>query len=154
MTPENDLLAATIAFAAEAHAGQEYGGSSYIRHPLRVMERLGPGAHYFRVVAVLHDVLEDTDRILPRWVPIFVRQAVELLTREEDESYERYIQCIVEAPGWQGEAARAVKTADLLENLSCDPTERQKVKYHAALVALRYDAQHEETQVAQMEGME
>ncbi len=51
-------LERAIALAAQAHAGQvDKGGAPYILHPLRVMLRLThPEA---RIVAVLHDVLED-----------------------------------------------------------------------------------------------
>jgi (p)ppGpp synthase/HD superfamily hydrolase len=48
-----------IALAAQAHAGQlDKGGHPYILHPLRVMLRLT--REIDRIVAVLHDVVEDT----------------------------------------------------------------------------------------------
>jgi (p)ppGpp synthase/HD superfamily hydrolase len=52
-------LERAIALAAAAHAGQrDKGGEPYILHPLRVMLRLRDDDA--RIVAVLHDVLEDT----------------------------------------------------------------------------------------------
>jgi hypothetical protein len=54
-----------IALAACAHAGQvDKAGQPYILHPLRVMLRLS-GADE-RIVAVLHDVVEDTPRTIER----------------------------------------------------------------------------------------
>jgi len=48
-----------IALAAQAHGGQlDKGGHPYILHPLRVMLRLTDEID--RIVAVLHDVVEDT----------------------------------------------------------------------------------------------
>ncbi len=48
-----------IALAVEAHRGQkDKNGTPYILHPLRVMFRVETEIE--RVVAVLHDVVEDT----------------------------------------------------------------------------------------------
>jgi (p)ppGpp synthase/HD superfamily hydrolase len=48
-----------IALARQAHEGQvDKSGAPYIGHPLRVMARVS-GDHQ-RMVAVLHDVVEDT----------------------------------------------------------------------------------------------
>ena len=53
-------LETTIAFAANAHAGQpDKGGQPYILHPLRVM--LHVSESHERMTAALHDVVEDTD---------------------------------------------------------------------------------------------
>jgi (p)ppGpp synthase/HD superfamily hydrolase len=52
-------LERAIALAAKAHEGQyDKGGAAYILHPLRVMARVTTPEQ--RIVAVLHDVLEDT----------------------------------------------------------------------------------------------
>lgn len=52
-------LEKAIEIAARAHAGQsDKGGAPYILHPLRVMQSLTDPTD--RIVAVLHDVLEDT----------------------------------------------------------------------------------------------
>ena len=49
-----------IEIAARTHAGQlDKGGAPYILHPLRVMLRVAPGAQ--QIVAVLHDVVEDSE---------------------------------------------------------------------------------------------
>jgi GTP diphosphokinase / guanosine-3',5'-bis(diphosphate) 3'-diphosphatase len=52
-------LERAIAIAAEAHAGQtDKAGEHYILHPLRVM--LSMDTDVERIVAVLHDVVEDS----------------------------------------------------------------------------------------------
>jgi hypothetical protein len=52
------LLDAAIAYATRAHAGQVDGaGEPYILHPLRVMGAVDTIED--KVVAVLHDVIED-----------------------------------------------------------------------------------------------
>ena len=53
-------LERAIEIAAATHAGQtDKGGAPYILHPLRVMLRVARGAQ--QIVAVLHDVVEDSD---------------------------------------------------------------------------------------------
>ena len=53
-------LERAIAIAADAHAGQtDKAGEQYILHPLRVM--LAMENDLERIVAVLHDVVEDSD---------------------------------------------------------------------------------------------
>jgi guanosine-3',5'-bis(diphosphate) 3'-pyrophosphohydrolase len=52
-------LERAICIAASAHAGQvDKAGAPYILHVLRVM--LAMSSEEERIVAVLHDVLEDT----------------------------------------------------------------------------------------------
>ena len=52
-------LERAIQIAAEAHSGQfDKGGEPYILHPLRVMLRMQSNEE--RIVAVLHDVVEDS----------------------------------------------------------------------------------------------
>ncbi len=66
-----------IKIAVDAHSGQkDKAGQPYILHPLRVMLSIKGALAEFvtdcRVVAVLHDVIEDTDiwstRIYNSWV--------------------------------------------------------------------------------------
>jgi len=53
-------LEQAISIASLAHEGQvDKGGESYILHPIRVMMKLKDEKQ--RIVAVLHDVIEDTD---------------------------------------------------------------------------------------------
>ena len=53
-------LERAIQIAVQAHAGvKDRGGKAYILHPLSVMMRVESDAE--KIVAVLHDVIEDTD---------------------------------------------------------------------------------------------
>lgn len=60
METTEQLLARAISIAHQAHAGQnDRYGAPYILHPLRVMARVQSTSE--KIVAVLHDVVEDTD---------------------------------------------------------------------------------------------
>ncbi len=106
-----------IALALRVHRGAvDKGGAPYILHPLRLMVRMGdPDA---RVVAVLHDVVEDGDVTLDdlraQGYSARVVAALDRLTRRRDppESYEAFIERVADDP-----LARAVKRADLEDNL-------------------------------------
>lgn len=53
-------LEIAIAFAAKQHAGQvDKANVPYILHPLRVMLNVPTIDH--KIIAVLHDILEDTE---------------------------------------------------------------------------------------------
>ena len=116
-----------IQLATRVHAGQvDKAGMPYILHPLRVM--LDMDTPDERVVAVLHDVLEDakagtvTAEILAaNGFPAEVVQAVVTLTRVPGETYADYIHRV----GQSGPLARKVKMADLLDNL--DPERDSRV---------------------------
>jgi len=110
------MLEDAIAHAATAHREQwDLGGLPYILHPLRVMMKVETNEE--RMAAVLHDVLEDTGTIaedlLRLGCPIEVVEAVDVLTRRPDESYEAFIERVA-----QNAIARRVKLADLEDNLN------------------------------------
>ncbi len=107
-----------IDIAIRAHAGQvDKAGKPYILHPLAVMTAVrddGYGEDY-QIVAVLHDVVEDSSVTLEEIGRLFgetVRDAVDLLTRRKDESYVEYIRRLRYSP-----IAKIVKLADLQDNL-------------------------------------
>jgi hypothetical protein len=107
-------LEKAIALAAQAHAGQrDKQGLPYILHPLRVMMRVeGDTA---RIVAVLHDTIEDTDLteadLRREGFSDEVITAVGLVTHDKQEPYADYVVRCAGHP-----AARAVKLADLEDN--------------------------------------
>ena len=108
-------LERAIALAAEAHAGQvDKAGAPYILHPLRLL--LAVDAPTERIVAVLHDVVEDTlwtlEALRAEGFTREVLDAVEALTRRAGESYEAFIERVAANP-----LARRVKRADLADNL-------------------------------------
>lgn len=108
-------LTKAISIATSAHKNQlDKGGKPYIDHPLRVMKPMTTDAA--RIVAVLHDVIEDSDYILDDLVAVGfseeIVQAVEALTRQKGEPYKNYLRRIKTNP-----IAIAVKLADLQDNM-------------------------------------
>jgi (p)ppGpp synthase/HD superfamily hydrolase len=113
-----DQLTDAIILAAKAHADQvDLLRSPYIIHPLAVMQLVAPDLPAM-VVAVLHDVIEDTTvelSDLASFSPEIVN-AVSMLTREPKgvanrSTYMEYIQRL--APN---ALARKVKLRDLEHN--------------------------------------
>lgn len=104
-----------LEIALAAHAGQtDKGGAPYILHPIRVM--LACQTEDERVVALLHDVVEDSEYSLGDIVAIFgaeTADAVDCLTKRRGEEYDDYLGRVQE----NATAAR-VKIADLEDN--CD----------------------------------
>ncbi len=83
-----------LQIAAQAHEGQkDKDGQPYILHPLRVMNAVeGESA---KVVAVLHDVIEDTsvtaEELRREGFDEAVLAAVECLTHRKGEPYADYV---------------------------------------------------------------
>lgn len=130
------FLRIAIFFAIDAHQDQTYdaptGPEPYYLHALRVMLAVRPED---RIVAVLHDVLEDAGT-LPTWLSPQEEETLRLLTRETHESYADYIKRIARATGPAGEMARRVKLADLEDNLANNPEPRLAQRYRAAKIIL------------------
>ncbi len=130
-------LNTAIELALAAHRQQvDKAGAPYILHPLRLMLRMQTLEEM--IVAVLHDVLEDSDTTradlerLGFAAPIL--EALEALTHRDEQSYEEYIAAIKQVP-----LARRVKLADLEDNANIlrlkeiTPSSLEKLqKYHAA----------------------
>ncbi|MBT9268279.1 HD domain-containing protein [Pseudomonas sp. MG-9] len=107
-------LERAIALAATAHAGQvDKGGAPYILHPLKVMLRMSTLQE--RIVAVLHDVVEDCgislDDLRKEGFSEEVLTALESVTKVPGESYEDFVERAAQNP-----IGRVVKLADLEEN--------------------------------------
>jgi (p)ppGpp synthase/HD superfamily hydrolase len=126
-----------IALAVRAHRGQRDKRSEpYLLHVFRVM--LSQTGEAARIVAVLHDSLEDTPVVLAdlraAGYSDEICEAVDCLTRRPGEPYEETINRIAGNP-----LARRVKLADLEDNMdpnrvvSGDPGNRERAeKYRAA----------------------
>ena len=125
--------------ATEKHRGQfrRDGKTPYVSHPAAVAERLGNEAAEVVMAAWLHDVLEDTDttveELRDRGIPGVVLDAVVTLTKDESD-YESYLRRVR-----RNEIACKVKVADMLHNLSDNPTKKQILKYSHGLIALLCD---------------
>ncbi|HYH54005.1 MAG TPA: hypothetical protein VD761_07725 [Solirubrobacterales bacterium] len=124
--------------AVRAHAGAvDKCGRPYILHPIAVAEAVDGESAYLSyssgsvpredavVVALLHDVWEDTDYKLPP-LPGRLAEPLSSLTRYSDETYANYIERLADEP-----LACLVKLADLWHNLSperqaCLPEQERK----------------------------
>ncbi|MBN2222717.1 MAG: GTP pyrophosphokinase [Vallitaleaceae bacterium] len=104
-----------ILIAAQAHAGQkDRSGKPYILHPIRLMMNVDSDEE--KVVAILHDVVEDSD-----WTLDGLREegfsdeiitAVDCITKRDNEPYMNYIERLI-----SNNIARRVKLADLEDNM-------------------------------------
>jgi (p)ppGpp synthase/HD superfamily hydrolase len=118
----------TIAFIKSAHAGQvDKGGVEYWMHPVSVMHRLGPDASdECRLVALLHDVIEDTrytaEDLRTMGYPEGVIASVQRLTKPKGTPY---LDCIRAIAASGDRMAMAVKRADNQDNL--DPERLSKL---------------------------
>lgn len=136
LKPRLSAYARAKAVARIAHFGQkDKAGEDYILHPLRVSCSLS-GAE--AVVAVLHDVVEDTpvtlDDLAQEGFTQDVVRSVNALTRKAGETYEDFI-----GRAGNNKMARAVKMADLRDNLNLlrlpeltDEDLQRVRKYHKA----------------------
>lgn len=98
----------------EAHKNQtDKSGLSYVFHPFHLAEQMSDETS--TVVALLHDVVEDTDYepadLRAMGFPADVLEALALLTHDKETPYLDYVARIRSNP-----TARAVKLADLRHN--------------------------------------
>lgn len=116
-----------LTHAVKAHAGQvDKCGKPYILHPIAVAEAVERGAYVWGnvpaetdCVALLHDVQEDTDYLLPLdGLSYRAWMALNLVTKDEDETYAEYIDAICNERYVDVQTmASVVKLADLWHNL-------------------------------------
>jgi (p)ppGpp synthase/HD superfamily hydrolase len=90
-------LTRAIIIATQAHEGQlDKGGNPYILHPLRLLTKAPDDES--RIVAVLHDVVEDTDvslqNLFEEGFSWDIVDAIDCLTHRKRDSYDDYIQRI------------------------------------------------------------
>ena len=109
-------LERAIEIAVQAHKGTiDKGGSPYILHPLTVMHSLDTDDE--KIVAVLHDVVEDTEwtfeKLLGEGFSVTVVDALRSVTKQEaGEDYFDFIQRAKKNP-----LGRSVKIADIRHNM-------------------------------------
>ena len=123
-----------------AHRGAvDKAGAPYIRHPERVASRMETDEE--KVVAWLHDVVEDTDITLETIRSLFGNEtadAVDAITHRKGEMWSDYLIRVKGNP-----ISKTVKISDLIDNsnLSRLPNVTAKdikrvAKYHRALMFL------------------
>ena len=113
---KGELLGKVLVLATNAHAGQfDRGGKPYILHPLKVMHYLKTDDEELQCIALLHDVVEDTDT---SWKDLEavgcterVLNAVRALTKLPGQTYDEYKQAV-----FANEDAMRVKLCDLRHN--------------------------------------
>lgn len=115
-----DITKATE-IARTAHEGQvDKAGVDYILHPLSVMEMVE--GEETKMVAVLHDVVEDSDMTLERLIqmgcPVHIANSVGLVTHspDYDDTHEGYFRDIRKIASSGDQNAIDVKYADLTHN--------------------------------------
>jgi len=137
-------LEKAIDIATRAHAGTtDRQGQPYILHPLRVM--LGVEGDDAKIVAALHDVVEDTeitlDDLRQEGFGLPVIDALERVTHDEDrQSYADYV------IGCKGnDLATQVKLSDLADNASLqrvllrpDSFKKDSKRLHRYVLSYRY----------------
>lgn len=104
-----------IETALKAHENKvDRYGKPYILHPIRVMIKMEDDAE--KIVGVLHDVIEDSeitfDDLRKEGFSDEIINAVDCLTKREEEEYFDYIHRVIQNP-----IAKRVKLADLEDNM-------------------------------------
>ena len=110
-----NLIEKSLSIALQAHSGQlDKAGQSYILHPLGIMAKMDTEVEM--VVALLHDVLEDSDytaeSLLQAGIPSNIVDAVQCLTKIDGEDYQQFIERVQ-----INSMATKVKKADIEDNL-------------------------------------
>ena len=136
-------LQRALEIAIEAHKGsKDKGGNDYILHPLRVM--LSMNTNDEMIVAILHDVVEDTkwsfEDLEKEGFSKKIMLGLRSVTKKSDEEkYEDFIQ-----RAKKNDLGRKVKISDIKDNLDVSRlkliTEKDKTrlkKYENALKILK-----------------
>ena len=130
-------LQRALEITVEAHKNQtQKDGTPYALHPIRLS--LSLESEEQKIVALLHDVVEDTDwkfeDLEREGFSGIIVEALRLVTHTDGSPYEEYIERLASNP-----LAKAVKKADLTDNMDFkripEPTEKDFArlqKYHRA----------------------
>lgn len=111
-----EMLDKALSIATNAHHGQfDKGGNPYILHPLKVMHYLKTSDEELMCMALLHDVIEDTDvtykDLRDQDISERVIKGLQCLTKQRGQTYEEYKGAVV-----SNYDAMRVKMADLRHN--------------------------------------
>jgi len=92
---KGEMLGAMIHLAVDRHKGQyDRSGRPYILHPLKVMELLESDEEELQVIAVGHDIVEDTPTTYQELRELGfserVVEAIRALTKIPGQTYEEY----------------------------------------------------------------
>lgn len=111
------MLSKMIVLMCEAHKGQyDKAGKPYYYHPLTVMQSLKTDDEELMMIALGHDLLEDTtitvDDLIIAGFSARVISGIIALTKQKGQSYDEY-----KAKVFSSEDAMRVKLADLEHNM-------------------------------------
>lgn len=136
----NQLLELAIQVATEAHKGQtDKGGNPYILHPQAVAASLDSTEN--KIVAYLHDVIEDTDITLDdlerMGFTYRIVNSIRILTKSKDISYDDYLKSVKkDSNAWH------VKMADIKHNMDIsripEPTAKDYSRLEKYKKALKF----------------
>jgi len=131
---DNDALIKAFKICLDAHRGQlDKAGEDYCLHPITVMVNLADSTNDEKIVALLHDVVEDSEWTLADLVEegfsVDVFIAVDMLTRKSNFSYSEYIKGVARYP-----IAVKVKIADLEHNMDTSRLSHRGPKDDARLI--------------------
>ena len=134
-------LERAIEIAQEAHKGvKDKGGHDYINHPIRVMHAMSNDQE--KIVAILHDVVEDSDwtfeRLKEEGFEDSVIESLRCVTKySEEEDYQEFIKRAT-----TNKIATKVKMADIEDNLDLSRlgtlTEKDLTRIKKYKKALKY----------------
>ena len=134
-------LERAIEIAQEAHKGvKDRGGHDYINHPIRVMHAMSNDQE--KIVAILHDVVEDSDwtfeRLKEEGFEDSVIESLRCVTKySEEEDYQEFIKRAT-----TNKIATKVKMADIEDNLDLSRlgtlTEKDLTRIEKYKKALKY----------------
>ena len=134
------LLDKAVLTSVTKHQGQrDKIGCAYFQHPMRVAMRCS--ADDEKIVALLHDTIEDTDvtpeYLLSEGFPQYIVDAILSVTKRDGESYEDFV-----ARAKQNPIGRVVKIHDLEDNLDVmrldEVSPDMATRFTKYLKALRY----------------
>lgn len=141
------LTRKAMIIAYNAHKNQvDRAGVPYIYHPIHLAEQMDTETEC--IVALLHDVVEDTDVTFANLEKYFSKEIIDilkLLTHDKSIDYLDYIQKIKDNP-----IAKKIKIADIIHNP--DETRLDKItpkdiirrnKYQKALMLLEENNEKE-----------
>lgn len=107
------LTRKAMVIAYNAHANQfDKAGVPYIFHPIHLAEQMDTEIEC--IIALLHDVVEDTKVTFEQLEKEFSKEIIEilkLLTHDKETDYMEYVKKIKENP-----IAKKIKKADIIHN--------------------------------------
>lgn len=116
LAKNNTLASMALSIACEEHSGQvDKADKPYIYHIVQVGKNISKKDDEYLAVAYLHDLLEDTNltkEILLEQFPVEVVEAVQAITKKDNEPYNEYLEQVKKNP-----IALIVKISDLTHNI-------------------------------------